>query len=294
MINKLLNTNIIKFAVLSAIVLFTFALTSCEDPVPTDYEPQNFIEAILIVDEPITDIIVMKTQPVTQKFDYAASLIRDAEVKITGDGKTFDLIIDAQGEKGYYSADNTYLVKPNTKYDLEVKLKDGSVITGTTTTPGRVAWVTPTKDTIQYPIDTLKYPDRERIAWTKVEDVNFYSIAVICKDTLNYGKYLNPPSNEMNRRVYNPWAEDERYYEISSWAFIANTETSVVWNVFKWFGIHDVYVYAPDWNFLQWMVQHFTSGTYNDLLSTVKGDGIGVFGSASRVKAEFFLKKNQP
>lgn len=293
--NRLYNKfTAIKTTALSLIILFTIALAGCEDPVPTDYKPQYYVEAVLLVDEPIHDIVLMRSQPVSQKFDYAASLVRNAQVIIKSEGRSFELVIDNEGEKGYYYNDTSYKVKPNTLYELEVRTTDGAVITGSTTTPGRTSWTILPKDTIQYPKDSLNLPDREKIGWSKVQGINFYSVAVVCKDTLNYGMYLTPPTEERNRRIYKPWLEDQHFREISNWSFIANTETSVVWNVFKWYGLHDVYVYAPDWNFLQWMLQHFMSGTYNDLLTSIKGDGIGVFGSASRIKSEFFLLKNQP
>jgi hypothetical protein len=52
-------------------------------------------------------------------------------------------------------------------------------------------------------------------------------------------------------------------------------------------------VYVPDWNFLRWFLQAQTKGEADPLLSSVDG-AIGYFGSASSIKFDFFLLKNQP
>ncbi len=286
-----------KFRIILASILLSMGifLNSCEDAVPTDYVKQNFVEAFIFVGEPIENIVVMHSQPVQEKFDYEKAMIRDAEVVISGDGQVFNLMINAVGDSGYYNPNKTYLVKPNTKYDLSIKLKDGSIITGTTTTPNVVSWTDGLKDTIQYPKDTINLPDRHYISWSPVEKAKFYLLSIIPMDTLEYGKHLSPQTDELNRRVYNSFTNDmdEYYYERSTYPLIANTQTSVVWAAFKWFGLHQVNVMVPDENFLLWYLQNTQQGQINNLLSTVKGTGFGVFGSASIARRNMFLLKNQ-
>ncbi|MCL5990505.1 MAG: hypothetical protein M1419_00170, partial [Bacteroidetes bacterium] len=87
----------IKFKKIATIFVAIFSIiiiNACEDAIPSDYIEEKFVEAYLIVDEPIRNIVLMSTQPVNKKFDYANSLIRNAEVKIIGDGKEFILSID--------------------------------------------------------------------------------------------------------------------------------------------------------------------------------------------------------
>jgi hypothetical protein len=112
-------------------------------------------------------------------------------------------------------------------------------------------------------------------------------------DTLNYGKYLSSPTEEKNRRIFRSFENDRMYYEISSYAFIPNNKSFVVWNIFKWYGPHEVTVYVPDWNYLRWFKQYAMKSRYDDNLGTLK-NGKGFFGSASMIKDTVLLLKNQP
>ncbi|MCE5304372.1 hypothetical protein LLG34_01535 [bacterium] len=85
----------------------------------------------------------------------------------------------------------------------------------------------------------------------------------------------------------------EAYYrDLSYWVIVPSSKVPVVWTVFKWYGLHEVSVYAPDFNFLRWMVQTMT-GEINPLLSSVKG-AFGYFGSASVIRDTSVILKNQP
>lgn len=284
------NVLLITFGVLGVLLI-----NACEDAIPSDYVEQKFVEAYLIVDEPIKNIVLMNTQPVNKKFDYAYSLIRDAEVKIIGDGKEFILTIDTSGEQGYYYPDTTYLVKPNTNYKLEIRIGKGDVITAETTTPARFKYTRTSDNILYYPKDTVKLPalDSFKLSWEPVPNVSFFILNLKCIDTIEYGKYLTPETDEKNRRIVRPWNEDWMFKEQSNTGFIPNTQTPVVWLTFKWYGRHEVAIFAPDWNYLRWFIQSATKNQYDPLLGSVK-NAIGVFGSASAARDTFFLVKNQP
>ena len=52
---------LIKLIILIPLALqLILVLSGCEDPVPNDYIPENYVEAYLLVGEPIKNIIVMK------------------------------------------------------------------------------------------------------------------------------------------------------------------------------------------------------------------------------------------
>ena len=273
---------------------------SCEDEPPSNYIPQNFVEGFLYTGQPIEGIVVMKSQPVSQTFNYDSSLVSDAFVKVIENGGN-EYILEFRSEfpQGYYLPDTSVKVKPNTEYDLVVNLADGTEITGSTTTPGEISWINSPKDTIYYPKDTLGLPevDSLQISWSPVENVNWYMIRVKALDTLEYGIYLeNVPDDQKNRRVYNPFSDpDDRFYlETVVWAGpLPNTSTSTVWRTFKWFGRNEAAVYAMDSNFLRWMFQYQRSSYYEPFLSSLSG-GLGVFGSASVARKEVFLIKNRP
>jgi hypothetical protein len=288
--------NFKNIALLIIGVFSIFIFSACEDAIPSDYIEAKFVEAYLIVDEPIINIVLMNTQPVNQKFEYNNSLIRNAEVKIIGDGKEFILSIDTAGEKGYFYSDSTYLVKPNTQYKLEIRIPGYTdVITSETTTPSRFKYIKTSGEFLYYPKDSVKLPalDSFKLEWEKVPNINFFLIDIRCLDTIEYGKYLLPPTEEKNRRIERPWNQDEMYREISNYGLIPNTKTPVVWLSFKWFGKHEFSVFAPDWNYLRWFIQNYTKNQYDPKLSNMK-NAMGVFGSASAARDTFFLVKNQP
>ncbi len=283
-------------------VLFSFAvalLTSCEDKPPSEYIPQYYVEAYLIVDEPIDGIKLLLTQPVQDSFKLEKALVKDATVRIIGDSQEFTLVFRDTGNidnRAYYFPDTSYKIKPNTQYKLEITTRDGVFITGETTTPMRFDWVEPPPEFIYYPKDTINFKDSEPsvIRWTSVPNVLYYIIMVKCLDTLEYGKYLPASNDEKNRRIYNPFGERDRdYNDLTNWDAVPNTMYPLYWLIFKWFGKQQVTVYVTDFNMLRWILQFFRGSQINPLLTSVT-NAIGVFGSASKISAETFVIKNQP
>ena len=280
-----------KYIVLVLLII----LSSCGDDAPMDYIPRNFVEAYLFVDQPIKEIKVLRSQPLNKEFIYEDSFIKDANVKIILGSDTLQLNYNLDDKNGYFYPDTSLKVLSDTTYYLEVYLKDGTFMHAKTHTPKRFEWIKKPFAEIYYPKDTLNLPvvDSLRISWTKIPDVNFFLLSVDNLDTLNYGKYLNPPTDEKNRRAPSFLTRNDKLYrETSVWNFIANNETPTVWFSFRWFGKHRVSIFAPDYNFLRWFLQSFNPN-YSPILSNIEG-GNGVFGSASVISSDFFLYKNQP
>lgn len=290
-----------RFWSLALLGLLPLLVAACQDPAPTDYIPQNVVTAYLIVDQPIRGIVVARSQAVADSFKYSNSVIRDADVRIIEGANTYRLQYRTDGNNigEYYLPDTTILVQPEKSYRMEIALSDGGRITGQTVTPARVAWVKPPRALLQYPADTanLPSPDSLSFEWTAVPKTREYIISVSCVDSLEYGRYLAPATGEKNRRtssVINQNAR-RRYNETTRWAFVQTSKLPLVWFAYKWYGLHDLTVYAPDPNMVEWFKQtRFGPNEFNALLSTVEGDGIGVFGSASVVGQRQFLLKNQP
>ncbi len=294
--------NINKIIMLLTLTLSLAFLNSCEDKPPLDYVQSKYLEGYLIVDSLVEGIVVMNSQPVNMPFDREKAMIKDADVKLVFGGTAHTLIYREGEKSGYYLPDMNIKVLPETKYEIIINTPDGSLITSETTTPKRMTgWIKAPRPDIYYPQDTLKLPKNDSlvIQWDSVAGVHHYLIRTLARDTVDYGRYLNPPVNEQNRRTYNVVsnaANDGGWYRNrTNWALIANSSTPTVWLAFKWFGYHDVSVYNPDPNMLNWFVNiHFTGTSENNpLLNSVKG-GYGVFGSASVISKEIFLYKNQP
>ncbi len=284
--------------------LLAAGLSACEDSVPSDYLPQNGVEAILIVGEPIQEIKLVSSQDVRDTFSLSAAFIRDADVKILTGGDTLQLQYRETGkgpEYWYPGSDTLYKVQPNTTYDLRIRLADGGLITATTRTPGQISYIRVIPDTLQYPKDTtnLTVDESLRLSWTPIPGITEYILRVSALDTLEYGKYLTPPTAEKNRRIERFWEKDApKYNDITRWAYIPATNIPGSWNAFKWFGVQEVSIFAPDPNFAEWFKQIRFGGaspTYNRLLGSVQGElAVGVFASASIVSDTTFVIKNQP
>lgn len=283
----------VKIALYFAIVLDLLLLVSCEDVPSTDYIPEYYVEAFLIVDEPIDMIRIERTQSLSDTFKLSNALVSDAIVKILVDDKELLLKYRDTGDvdrRGYFFFDTSYKVEPNKLYRLEIQTADGKRITGETQTPERIEWETIPPDSLNFPNDTINFKDITpfKIRWKPVKNILYYLVSVKCLDTLEYGKYLSPATEEKNQKVYNPNPNEDP--DVTNWDAVPNIEYPLFWLIFKWYGKQRIFVYAPDFNFLRWVFQHFRGSQINTLLTSVDG-GIGVFGSASRVSANLFLKK---
>ena len=266
----------------------------CQDLPPDVYEPKTYVEAYLIVDHPFEQIKIMTTQSLSDSFKLEESFVRDADVFIHYQDKTLKLVTDAKGTDGYYYPDTSLKVMPQTEYELEIRMKNGGLITAKTMTPQRFQWINEPPPTLQYPKDTINFSDAEdtlKVSWTKVPFAIYYFVRITCLDTALYGKYLNPPTLDSNRRVFKPFVNPDNpgYNRTQTWGFVPVNEVPVVWTFFKWYGKQRISILTPDFNFLKWSLQYFQARQYDPLLGNVKGDGIGIFGSASEIDAEFFL-----
>ncbi len=277
------------------IIASVLIFTSCEDPSNIGYVEDFVVEALLIVDEPIQNLTIMRSQPISSIFEFDSAMVKDANFKIIGDGNEFELQYRSRedGGVGYFNPDTNYRVKSGIEYKLEITLKNSKVITGKTFTPKRTAWKYWPDENVQFPIDSIQLPSSDSISWEKVPGSEFFILSIKNLDTLNYGTYLNPPTDEPNRRVYRPFGGPNSYQDPITIFPIPSTQTPIVWNAFRYFGKHQISVYVPDWNFLRWYLQAQAKGEADPLLTSVEG-AIGYFGSASVIRYDFFLLKNQP
>ncbi len=287
-----------KTSILSLVALALLALVGCEDTPPTTYVPQYVLQGYLTVDEPIQGIKVTLTQPTTEVYQYRNSAVTDAQVDILVDGQRLHLLYRPDSLVGeYYYPDTTVRVQPGTVYGIEIHAADGAVVTAETKTPSRIAWTKPPRDTIQYPpSDTVRPPDSLSLSWSAAPETEEYLISVRSLDTVQYGRYLRPPTREPNVRIARPFEENAPdYKDVTRWGFLQGTRTPLVWAAFKWYGLQEVTVYAPDPNFLDWfkMTQFAQNPQYDTRLGSVKG-GVGVFASAAIARKRVFVLKKRP
>jgi hypothetical protein len=279
-------------------LLGLMVLIGCGDPAPTEFIPQNVVQGFIIVGEPIRGIQVMKSQSVADTFRYANSGITDANVTLTSNGRVFQLQYRPNSVGEYFYPDTAELVQPNTPYELKVTLADGTVMTGATKTPGQVNWIQAPKDTVQYPHEdslSVVLPDSMKLLWTAVPGVGEYPISVRCLDTVEYGKYLGSEMPGKNVRIDREIDKNTPdYKDVSRWGFLQGTSSPISWLAFKWYGLHEVSIWAADDNFMKWF--KFTlfgsNQQYESRLGSIKG-GTGVFASASVARQRVFLLKGR-
>jgi hypothetical protein len=273
-------------------------LTSCEDAPPNSFVPVPYVEGYLFVDRPINGIVVATSQSLAVKYDLPSGMIADADVQISDGGASYQLAYRVvNGVGSYWYPDSTVLVKPATRYTLSVRLKSGAVLGGSTLTPERIEWTKPPRSLLQYPSDTvhLTSPDSLRIAWTPGNGVE-YIIRAQCLDTLAYGAYLVPSTDEQNGRTNNfgqiETAERNTFYSTTRWGFVQATGVPTVWTAFRWYGRNNIAILSPDVHFLDWFKMTKFSGNpqYNPQFSNITG-GTGIFASAAMVEKELFLLK---
>jgi hypothetical protein len=274
-------------------------LQSCGDAVPTDYVEETYVEAYLYVNEPVRAIKVMKTLPVQDSFDINKSIIKDADVAIIEGNQRINLqyVEDSSTTKsGYADIDQAYLVKPQTLYKIEIKLKNGNLITGQTLTPPTTKLTKSLPKFVNFPDDTVNFPADPNLesTWDAISGYGYFAVYLKCLDTLNYGKYLPTPTAEKNRGMSFPWMKNKQQRrETTSYAFVMSNKAPLVWNMFKWYGLHEAVAYVPDYNFMRWYMQVTMQRSIDPILSSVQGDhAIGVFGSVFAMRDTFFLIKN--
>ena len=295
--SKLRNAILILFAI--------HILSSCGNPVPDDYIETILLEALLIVDNPIKDIRLTRTLPLTEEYYYGNALIKNASIFIyEGENEIKLKFIEYDSanikKSGYYYDDTNYLVKPNTKYKLKAILSNGKEITGSTTTPHKIEWTKKMADIIPYPDDTLNLPAYEgaQSKWTKNDNKNsIFIYSVTCLDTLHYGKYLDIPTDDSNRRIRirnhsNNNNQTQRPAEVTINSASILPKATLNWNFCRWFGSHSLKIYVPDKNYEQWFMYYLMLPNFNIKSYSVEG-AIGYFGSAAMIEDTFFLRKNK-
>jgi len=273
---------------------------SCEDPLPDDYIPELVVQGFAIADRPLSKILVYESQPITDTFRLKDAVIRDAEVVVLENGTPVAVHFVESANGGYYEAvDTSYRVKHDTKYEIRVRT-DKYNASATATTKPLFNWIIAPKSVFQYPGEANETDriDSLDVSWETVPGVSIYVVGVECLDTLNYGLYLDPPTAEANRRIRDSEFDEDLLINTENTRYGAvffQPNSSVVWSVFRWFGMHKLHIYAGDSNFQKWFQQAGFGGrsSYDYRLGNIQG-GLGIWAGASEVDSDIFLLKDVP
>lgn len=288
---------------LTCVVYIALHIHGCGDPVATEYKEEIMLEGLLLVGEPLDNIRVLKTLPITDTFSFERAAIPDAVFTVQADGVDVPMQFVPDNRGGTYrAADTSYRVQPNVVYSVTMRAR-GATLTATTRTPETFAYTVPPRPWLQYPhADSLlvSVNDSLLISWQPVARAELYIISITCLDTLGYGQYLLPATSEDNERTKRPTPD---FFDQSG-TLIANERTTLgatrfptsqtVWGVFRWYGLHEIRIYAPDRAFREWinLVGSGRRSSYDYRQSNIEG-GLGVWGSASVAKAQTILLKHR-
>ncbi len=129
--------------------LFSLILFSCEDENLNNIAANQFVvEAFLYAGEPIDDIRIKTTFPLSEDEDTSVP-INDAEVTLIKNGQRFDLV--SSGEDGFYRYPNDDVtVETNDVFQLEV-VHNGITATAETTVPTPTTGLSISQDSLFVP-----------------------------------------------------------------------------------------------------------------------------------------------
>ena len=161
------------------------------DPVPTDYKEEIMLEGLLLVGEPLQDVRILKTLPVTDTFSFERASLSDAKITVLANGVNIPMEFVPDSRGGTYRAvDTSYRVQAKTVYAVTVQA-NGSTLTASTLTPASFAWTTPPKTFIRFPFqDSLltAVNDSLLVTWSPVQGTELYIIGLTCLVTIEIGR----------------------------------------------------------------------------------------------------------
>jgi len=178
------------------IILFILIMTlSCSlDPVIIDPESLGdyFVFCTLCPGFNHQSLLLVKTKP-----EKLPTEITDAVVTINSDIQSVQFTHIKKGV--YQDVVQKLIVKSGMKYNLNIELTDGRIITGQTILPGHYKITSPSAgDTIQHflsqKLDTLLLP---HVKWTKSVGAKYYTVLLDLNDSLMTNKAVSTFRNDI-------------------------------------------------------------------------------------------------
>ncbi|MCC5926252.1 MAG: DUF4249 family protein [Bacteroidetes bacterium] len=285
--------------------LFTLALSlvllsGCDLYPQDDYSEQYVIDAWLIALEPMPDIRLSTTAPISEFFDVQARGVSEALVVVhmmsdSGDAEWTGIFEHLQ--HGVYSlTDSSHIIQPNRTYSLEITTPANRIIRASTTVPD-------TFRVVNVNTRSLPYQSAERFTLdlTRSVNPNRQSYYVFSSET------LDPINAELTPFYANFDAERDDFFIVSSGIINeANSRrfgSDFVELVYPWIGIA---FYGPNrlqaaavddniFDFIRTAGTQLGGGTQSpgeieNLLYNIDG-GIGIFGSYSRITLDVNIEK---
>jgi hypothetical protein len=267
------------------------------------YEPKIVFEGYLYPEMKVENIKITRNFPVNIVIDNNAIALSDASVKLTDLNSNVEYNLDFDPvKKSYYYKGNDLLIGYGKSYKLRVQaLVAGKQLTAEseTTVPQKGFNINRTSSSL----GSFKFREKDlygesktaKIVFNQSQGVDFYAIGIIALDAAKETYIVENPLFESDDTLKFEDHFNNHKYISDCIAFInANGSSSnfeISWMHTWFYGKYQVILYAGDQNFKDYFITHGDimemDGNLHEPRFHIKGDGIGVFGSAIADTAYF-------
>ena len=146
----------IKIAKIPLLFFLIIILVQCNSStVEPPYKEEFIVESLLLVGKGIDDFKFTRSLQVGSQYDSSKAGITDASIMISDENGNITTLMADKNNPGIY-LDWNFVVKPKTKYFLQIDYK-GTIISSETTTPDTFTVFSKTDSVFTYLQDNINY-----------------------------------------------------------------------------------------------------------------------------------------
>jgi len=197
-------------------------LFGCQSSPVVPEETQIVLQAYLYAEQPVTDITVMLSRPISSS-DTANAMLANASVSLIKGGRQYLLAPSPQNPGEYYYAGTELQVQPGDQFKIDVTY-NGITATAETVVPGKPVGLSISTSTVVFTADTVTTPfggtierltssDSVLVSWDNASQLPYYVVVEsedsarqpLRSDTLRdfnpIGRFLTEPTTDDYYRV---------------------------------------------------------------------------------------------
>jgi hypothetical protein len=291
-----------------ALATLVGACDQAEEP----FRQQVVVEAVLISGEAYPPVRLTRTFPITQPIPADRGAVRGADVRIERlgpDGAPDELVRYAQVDPGsgeYHPVDASGPVLPLRRYRITIAVPaelrlvpEGRLVQGESFTPDTFRVVQPPPDTVRYaPLGPRIEVRTTRSVYPARQTIYMFSIVALDPDghdlTPVYAELVDPQDRHRFVENSSPLLNEESYERLAD----GTVSVPVPWFAIAFYGPNRLIMSAVDdalYDFIRSRDAQFSPGTLSpgeipEVLTNLS-NGVGVFGSVSRVRAKVVVQR---
>jgi hypothetical protein len=270
-------------SVLTLLATISLSITGCDEAIDSVYEEELVLSAFLFAGETVDSVILERTTPFGERIDDDAIAVEGAQIVITTEGQSYNLL-PIPGKKGrYYLPD--LIIQGGQKYEIDVRAGEHH-LTSETVVPMPIRW-TGLNDSL--PPSRVLYLDTNRFgdfrygltAGPKDYHSRQYMLQVTSLDVREENKIRSvPPGPPVDTSATSRYS-----------FFKTSADFRILPGLISHFGRSKITIHALDTNWFDYHRMVFGSrGNYQPSLNHVKG-GLGVFGSSARDTVQVWIRE---